>query len=122
LDCSLPVFGKAAASAKPCELALEHPAARENEEASRRVGSPHDLERELSQWHKRLAEFVSSITAICEAMFQAGEAATYSPKNKWRAITVLNGGGAPKRGQVDASEKESFQVYCGPFFQRYDTP
>jgi hypothetical protein len=70
LDGFLPVFGETAASSEPREGSFDDPAARQDFEAFRRVGSLDDFDSPLAHCGQSLAQFFAGIAPIGEHMTQ----------------------------------------------------
>ena len=86
----LPIFGKSAATAEPCEGAFDHPAAGQDLEAFCLVGALDDLERPVTMPTQRVPELVSGIAAIGKDVAQPREPVADRLEHVNGAIAVLD--------------------------------
>lgn len=98
-DGFLPVLGETVAPAEPCEGALDHPAAWQQDEALGGIAATDDFECLLPMPAQCLGEFLTGIAAIREDMAQPGEAVADRLDEIDRAVTVLNAGGVNRDEQ-----------------------
>lgn len=89
-DCLLEVLGEASVSVKPCQRALDHPAAGQHLEALGGVGPLDDLDGPFADAAQSILEFVSGVTAIGEDMAQPGEALDDVAQDERRPVAVLD--------------------------------
>lgn len=92
LDGFLPVLCEAAASSEPCECALHHPAARQDDEALGRVGALDNLDGPAAVAAHRVLELVASIAAIGEDVAQPWMPEPDRPEQVGSAVAILNVG------------------------------
>lgn len=87
IDSFLIIAHEPSPSCHPTERALDDPAARENLEASRRVGSPDDLDDEVEKG-RFVHQFCPVVGAISEQMFQPGPALAHRVEDQLSARAV----------------------------------
>ena len=91
-DGSLPAFGEAPASVKPCGDALDDTAARQDEEAAD-IGAPDDLDGNAVEMCDGGLQLLSGIAAIGEQASERGICVPAAVDEVQRAVTFLDIGG-----------------------------
>lgn len=88
-DGFLPVLCEAAAASEPCECPLDHPAARQDDEALGRVGALDDLDGPAAVAAHGVLEFVACIAAVGEDVAQPWMAEPDRPEQVGSAVAIL---------------------------------
>lgn len=113
-DGFLPVLCEAAAASEPCECPLDHPAARQDDEALGRVGALDDLDGPAAVAAHGVLEFVACIAAVGEDVAQPWMAEPDRPEQVGSAVSILNIGPVDPHEDQEA-ERVGDDVALAPF-------
>ena len=96
-------FGEPPAPSQLGECPFNHPAARQDLKALRRIGPPNDFDRPFSHGGECGSQFVASIAAVSENVAQPGKAPAYCRQNINSLTTLLDVGGMNKEEDQEAT-------------------
>src|ERR1700724_2108936 len=104
----LEVLGKTPVSAEPGEGALDHPAARQDDEALHIIAALDDLHAQDGQFGRGRLDLPGVVAAVGPDQFEPGEAPAYLVEDQPGTVAVLEGGGVD-----DEPHRQSFGVDQG---------